>query len=578
MTAINNFPKIRFSPTKYSYDLEAKLQHLDILWGLEDEEEIFEIVNQHPDIAECQLALATFYGDLKKPLKYYTTLEKALVSHPNHIAVKAEYARAYYFDYTNKSHREGFEKLFATEIDCLINDKMLPTIISDSELRILLITLNEFFIATNQKENYHKIFRTAVAIEQDELTEMIAFAIRGKDMPFEGIDVDLQVDIETWAAQVFGQLMKHQVNNRPYYDLFYSLLNKPAIEITESDIAKISGLDDNANITHDIIWLLSEGLIRTTKSIGECNQDYFLNGLYVCGHYNLTELNRLFLAFLTGMPEQIVDRILGDIGYEIIGAPLQKLGKTNLDGFLEMFTFTEKDLYDEVDFDEFYDLDDSKIDNNYWYIKSVVLETLGAIAAIDDSKQSQAKLLMRTLWNHYSEHDHEMLGWTMHTITQFHIEGFEQDIEKAFEEDKIDIRIHGDFADYINDKDEDFLYTVHRPFEDYSDVSIYYQYLAQGIEKVSSHVENESADIEEQIDSIIKRAHVKNKQNRLMMKDFEEDNDFILYSNEDEDDDLVQSISEPLRRNQPKIGRNDPCPCGSGKKYKKCCLSKRVDR
>ena len=25
---------------------------------------------------------------------------------------------------------------------------------------------------------------------------------------------------------------------------------------------------------------------------------------------------------------------------------------------------------------------------------------------------------------------------------------------------------------------------------------------------------------------------------------------------------------------QPKIGRNDPCPCGSGKKYKKCCLNK----
>lgn len=24
-------------------------------------------------------------------------------------------------------------------------------------------------------------------------------------------------------------------------------------------------------------------------------------------------------------------------------------------------------------------------------------------------------------------------------------------------------------------------------------------------------------------------------------------------------------------REQPKIGRNDPCPCGSGKKFKKCC-------
>ncbi|MFA5335206.1 MAG: SEC-C metal-binding domain-containing protein, partial [Candidatus Omnitrophota bacterium] len=27
----------------------------------------------------------------------------------------------------------------------------------------------------------------------------------------------------------------------------------------------------------------------------------------------------------------------------------------------------------------------------------------------------------------------------------------------------------------------------------------------------------------------------------------------------------------PIEREAPKVGRNDPCPCGSGKKYKKCC-------
>jgi len=27
----------------------------------------------------------------------------------------------------------------------------------------------------------------------------------------------------------------------------------------------------------------------------------------------------------------------------------------------------------------------------------------------------------------------------------------------------------------------------------------------------------------------------------------------------------------PVSRSEPKVGRNDPCPCGSGKKYKKCC-------
>ena len=27
----------------------------------------------------------------------------------------------------------------------------------------------------------------------------------------------------------------------------------------------------------------------------------------------------------------------------------------------------------------------------------------------------------------------------------------------------------------------------------------------------------------------------------------------------------------PVRRDAPKVGRNDPCPCGSGRKFKKCC-------
>src|SRR5438309_19973 len=31
-------------------------------------------------------------------------------------------------------------------------------------------------------------------------------------------------------------------------------------------------------------------------------------------------------------------------------------------------------------------------------------------------------------------------------------------------------------------------------------------------------------------------------------------------------DDIVKTV----RREEPKVGRNEPCPCGSGKKYKKC--------
>jgi SEC-C motif-containing protein len=35
------------------------------------------------------------------------------------------------------------------------------------------------------------------------------------------------------------------------------------------------------------------------------------------------------------------------------------------------------------------------------------------------------------------------------------------------------------------------------------------------------------------------------------------------------DGDMVKP--KPVKRETPKVGRNEPCPCGSGKKYKKCC-------
>lgn len=34
-------------------------------------------------------------------------------------------------------------------------------------------------------------------------------------------------------------------------------------------------------------------------------------------------------------------------------------------------------------------------------------------------------------------------------------------------------------------------------------------------------------------------------------------------------DDSLQA--KPKVRKEAKVGRNDPCPCGSGKKYKQCC-------
>ena len=40
-----------------------------------------------------------------------------------------------------------------------------------------------------------------------------------------------------------------------------------------------------------------------------------------------------------------------------------------------------------------------------------------------------------------------------------------------------------------------------------------------------------------------------------------------------------KSVKKQPVRSEKKAGPNDPCPCGSGKKYKKCCMQKdKVDR
>ena len=47
-------------------------------------------------------------------------------------------------------------------------------------------------------------------------------------------------------------------------------------------------------------------------------------------------------------------------------------------------------------------------------------------------------------------------------------------------------------------------------------------------------------------------------------------------SREREPDFLTADAEDPYVREKEKVGRNDPCPCGSGKKFKKCCMGKGI--
>ena len=56
--------------------------------------------------------------------------------------------------------------------------------------------------------------------------------------------------------------------------------------------------------------------------------------------------------------------------------------------------------------------------------------------------------------------------------------------------------------------------------------------------------------------------------------EYEEAEDEEDFEDEDEED---LPAFKPFIRQQERVGRNDPCPCGSGKKFKKCCYGRSAD-
>jgi SWIM/SEC-C metal-binding protein len=73
------------------------------------------------------------------------------------------------------------------------------------------------------------------------------------------------------------------------------------------------------------------------------------------------------------------------------------------------------------------------------------------------------------------------------------------------------------------------------------------------------------------------KVHVKTKKRmNEVAKIFEQNNwkyQIEIMSDEPEDIadlEILLNWPEP-KQTEKKVGRNDPCPCGSGKKYKKCC-------
>ncbi|MBI3947542.1 MAG: HEAT repeat domain-containing protein [Armatimonadetes bacterium] len=90
------------------------------------------------------------------------------------------------------------------------------------------------------------------------------------------------------------------------------------------------------------------------------------------------------------------------------------------------------------------------------------------------------------------------------------------------------------------------------------------------IERLGNEIQSEQDPLFEDFETA--KEAVEDRCEAAEFEGMEEDD---LWDDEDDDEEEEAPAAVPgipYRRETPKVGRNDPCPCGSGKKYKKCCL------
>ncbi len=181
---------------------------------------------------------------------------------------------------------------------------------------------------------------------------------------------------------------------------------------------------------------------------------------------------------------------------------------------------------------------------------------------------------------HYTERRNEVVAW-FKTIFEFFYN--ERNNERIIDTDLIGLMV----ADCLDFNAQELKPVIKPLFEEnlvgtmicggWREVEKKFDKLQQDIDKRNIH-KKERRSIYEKYDYILKHWHYYKSGEDLEDTENVYDNnceDEDNYEDEDEVEDLPVYNNvvkeQPLIKSHPKISRNEPCPCGSGKKYKRCC-------
>jgi len=171
------------------------------------------------------------------------------------------------------------------------------------------------------------------------------------------------------------------------------------------------------------------------------------------------------------------------------------------------------------------------------FVRSRMCETLAMLVLHNDLDRAEATSFLRDCWVNLQPRDACFVwnGWQS-AIAMLGLTELKDIVKEAFDQKFI----HPSWLGY-RDFERDLEHAAENPTEPWPSGKEEYTVFGDTIQELSSW-------------HCFSQQYLQDRQRRL------------------ESPGLRISASDPLRNPLRDVGRNDPCPCGSGKKFKKCCL------
>jgi hypothetical protein len=185
----------------------------------------------------------------------------------------------------------------------------------------------------------------------------------------------------------------------------------------------------------------------------------------------------------------------------------------------------------------------------YEWVRSAGLTAWLCLLKANLKTRAEVIAYFKTLFDLPATEDDHLRTWTINACLDLRAEELLPEIKKSFDDEVVELMVQGDWDDF----QESWKDTKIKDFDENPHLNLVDDTIGELSSWEYFKSEEEKKREAEQFKKRLRELETKRVEPEKVFWESRDDGTF--------------------QRETPKVGKNEPCPCGSGRKYKKCCLN-----